>query len=490
MKILSLILLALSAQTAVGQSKNFTNRVKKNLTENNLRIQRVQTTFKPDTIVVFNRSGVSPTPDIRLIYQYDAQQRPTRITVEGQDTGFWAAMKRLDLQYNAAGLITRSEVSELDNGTLTLATRRERSYNAQGRVQLNKLTDFTSGSGANISGDSLVYNGLGVNPASIDAYFYDSNTNIWTQAVRFRNFLFNSTNQVTQASFATRVGVSFVDVLRAQNLDWKAGYPGLEVALLGDDLAPMIPDDFRWEPNILNWSGPTNILVQENDFPNWKNVSRLTQTLNGTQLATVTEDEWNDTIPTPAWESFKRTQFSFANNQITELTTQYFSNNSFVNDNKENVILGGPQGLTTRYETFTWMNNNWNADNLNTFTYSLDNMARLRYMAKTLSVFGTQQLADSLVFQYRTSTSTNEVSSMDAQIFPNPTNQGYAQVSFEQPFTGTILLRDISGKVLQQQQANGETRISLSVDGLTKGLYFVQWTDTLDRLKTGKLIIQ
>ena len=490
MRILPITALVLFSQLAFGQTSLFTSKIKKNLTETAPRIERVQTTFKPDTIVVFNRSGVTPMPDTRIIYQYDAQQRPTRIDIESIDTGFWTIFKRLEVQYNAAGLPSRSDIYELQNGILTLLTRRERSYTAQGRVVLNKVTDFVAGSGANISGDSLVYNGAGANPTSIDAYYFDSNTNSWTQAIRFRNFVFNNANQLTQAAYATQVGAVYVDILRAQNIDWKAGYPGLDAAVLGEEFDPMIPDDFRWEPRVITWSGPSNILVQENNLTSWTNVNRLTQTLAGTQLASITEEDWNDTIATPAWESFKRNFFTFTSNQLTELSSQYFMNNSFVNDVKENVVLAGPQGLPTRYETFTWLGNSWNQDNLNTFSYSLDNQSRLRYMAKTMSVFGTQMPADSLVFQYRATTSTNDIPAVTAQIFPNPSTQGWAQIRFEQPFTGNLILRDLTGKLMIQQVVQGETNINLNVAGLAKGLYLVQWTDSANRSNTCKLLIQ
>lgn len=490
MRILPITSLVLFSQLAFGQTSLFTAKIKKNLTESTPRIQRVQTTFKPDTIVVFNRSGVTPVAETRMVYQYDAQQRPIRIDIETIDTGFWTLLKRLELQYNNAGLITQSDVSENVSGALTLVNRRERKYNAQGRVTLNKSTDFVSGGGATISGDSLIYNGAGANPTSVDVYNYDQTNSTWTQSLRFRNFTFNAANQLTQASYAINFGVGFVDIMRAQNMDWRAGYPGFDAALIGEEFDPMIPSEFQWEPSVIQWSGPTNILVQENDLTSWNNITRLTQALNGTQLTSVTEDAWNDTIPTPAWESFKRNFFTFTNNQLTELTNQYFMNNSFVNDVKENIVLAGPQGLPTRFETFTWGGNNWNQDNLNTYNYNLDNQSRLRFLAKSMSVFGTQMASDSLSFRYRTNTSANDIAAASAQIFPNPSTQGWAQISFDQPFTGNVLLRDLSGKTLSQQTIQGESNIALPIEGLAKGLYLIQWTDSSNRSNTGKLMIQ
>lgn len=492
MRRISITLLALCAQVAWGQSSKFVASIKKNLTENAPRVQRIQSNFKPDTVVVYNRSGLSPVPDTRLIYTYDTQQRPINIRIQTQDTGSWEVIKRLDVQYNASGLPTQSDEWELLNGVLSPSKRTARTYNTQGRMTLNKVYSFAQGVPTLESGDSIIYNGAGVNPTTIDLFNFDANNSTWERTLRFRNLTFNNQNQLTQVSFAIQAGSIFIDALRAQNMDWKAGYSTLLEAALGEDFAPMIPDGFRWEPQTLSWSGPTNATIQENQLPNWVNVQRRLQTLTANQLASVAEETWNDTIAIPAWEPEQKTLFTFSNNQLTELVKQNVVNNAYVNDFRERFVLAGPQGLPTVYETYVWANNAWSSDNLNTFNYGLDGQSRLTFMSKTISVFGNQQPADSLAFLYRTSTATTNdgIAITSAHIYPNPVHDGMAQIKFDQPFLGTIQLRDLSGKVIQQFLMNNETTHAIPVNGLAKGLYLVQWTNPSNQTSTGKLIIQ
>lgn len=492
MKLLPFTALMLLAQLALGQTNLMANKFKKYLTEGTQRTVRMQSTYKPDTILVFNRSGVTPVEDGRWIYTYDNQNRVTRISVESKDTGFWEELRRLELTYGTGGQIIQADKSYRVAGILTLSERKVRRYNAAGRIISNTVFDFSNGVANQVGGDSLVYNGTGVNPTSIDYIGFDSGTSSWSSGFRFRNFTFNAQNQLTNASYALPAGAFFADILRFQNAEWKAGYPGLVEVLLGDGFSSMISDEFSWEPTALSWFGPSQGTVQENNIggSGWKNIERRTHSLNGTTLSAITEESWIDTLPVPAWVPSLQTGFTFSNNLISSLTKLTPVMGGFINDSKEVNEYNGPQNLVSKAETLTWINNNWVRDNLNEYFYGLDPQSRIQYLAKTMSVFGAQLPSDSLSFRYRTSTSTSDIPAAKAQLFPNPSSQGWAAMQFEQPFTGQVMVSDLSGKVLQHQFINGETRCNLNINGLAKGLYLVQWTDQEKRSNTEKLQIQ
>lgn len=76
-------------------------------------------------------------------------------------------------------------------------------------------------------------------------------------------------------------------------------------------------------------------------------------------------------------------------------------------------------------------------------------------------------------------------------VAPNPTMEGHTTIFLEEMgMTGSVLVRDITGRVVRQEAVNGQNRVSINMNGLTRGTYLVELQDTeLGTIRGSSLLV-
>jgi hypothetical protein len=80
-----------------------------------------------------------------------------------------------------------------------------------------------------------------------------------------------------------------------------------------------------------------------------------------------------------------------------------------------------------------------------------------------------------------TITGVNEHNSNDFLVYPNPTKEQIT-IKFNQAQTGQLIIRDISGREVITQQFNQMQQISVNVQELSQGVYFLSCKDKVVKL--------
>ena len=69
-------------------------------------------------------------------------------------------------------------------------------------------------------------------------------------------------------------------------------------------------------------------------------------------------------------------------------------------------------------------------------------------------------------------TTISEPEKKNFVIYPNPTNNIF-NIKFNELFSGSIVITDISGRLLKSESFNDKTQITLSLEPYSNGIYFV-----------------
>lgn len=69
-------------------------------------------------------------------------------------------------------------------------------------------------------------------------------------------------------------------------------------------------------------------------------------------------------------------------------------------------------------------------------------------------------------------TSISEPEKKNFSIYPNPTNNLF-NIQFNELFSGSIVITDISGRLIKSETFNDKMEITLSLDSYSSGIYFV-----------------
>jgi hypothetical protein len=85
-------------------------------------------------------------------------------------------------------------------------------------------------------------------------------------------------------------------------------------------------------------------------------------------------------------------------------------------------------------------------------------------------------------------TATQEVAQSSLRLFPNPVGE-VLTVAMESGIAGTILIRDVQGKLVQSWETNGETQVQIPTAALPAGFYVLVFNN-LEKIQSTKFIKQ
>ncbi|MFZ4477033.1 MAG: glycosyl hydrolase family 18 protein, partial [Saprospiraceae bacterium] len=85
-------------------------------------------------------------------------------------------------------------------------------------------------------------------------------------------------------------------------------------------------------------------------------------------------------------------------------------------------------------------------------------------------------------------TETQEVAQSSLRLFPNPVGE-VLTVAMESGIAGTILIRDVQGKLVQSVETNGETQVQIPTAALPAGFYVLVFNN-LEKIQSTKFIKQ
>ena len=140
-------------------------------------------------------------------------------------------------------------------------------------------------------------------------------------------------------------------------------------------------------------------------------------------------------------------------------------------------------GVETNGVAF-WDGVNWNS--FNNTTIDIETIGAIEVYLDTLYIGGNFRAIDGdssmafiakwaggdTILESGNTTTISEPEKKNFVIYPNPTNNIF-NIKFNELFSGSIVITDISGRLLKSESFNDKTQITLSLEPYSNGIYFV-----------------